>query len=51
MPIFCLFEDFGLELGPIVIYPITELEHTFPQMLISKLGVVHLELVVEALVN
>jgi hypothetical protein len=51
MPIFCLFENFGLELGPTIIYPIMELEHTFPQMLISTLGVVHLELVVEPLVN
>jgi len=37
-------------LGPKVIYPIMELEHTFPNMLIGKLGVVHLGLMVEALI-
>ncbi len=44
MPIFCPFEDLGLALRPNVIYPIVELEHTFPQMLIGTLGVVHLGL-------
>ncbi len=51
LPIFCPFEDLGLELGPTIIDPIMELEHTFPHMLIITLGVVHLELVVETLEN
>jgi hypothetical protein len=51
MPIFCPFEDLGLALGPKLIYPIMELEHTFPHMLIGKLEVVHLGLMVEALVD
>jgi hypothetical protein len=51
MPIFCPLEDLKQELEPTIIYPIMELKHTFPQMLISTLGVVHLKLVVEALVN
>jgi hypothetical protein len=51
MPIFCPLEDLGLELGPTVIYSIMELEHTFPQMFIGTLGVVHLELEVDVLVN
>jgi hypothetical protein len=51
MLIFCPLEDLGLALGPKVIYPILELEHTFLHMLIRKLGVVHLGLMVEALVD
>ncbi len=51
MPIVCPLKALKLALGPKVTYPIVELEHTFPQMLISTLGVMHLGLVVLPLVN
>jgi hypothetical protein len=51
MPIVCPLEDLKLTFGPKATYPIMELGHTCPQMLIGILGLMHSKLVVLALVN